>query len=319
MAGSSTTDVWAVGMFDSVKAGFQTLAEHWNGNRWTVVPTPDAGSGANALFAVLVLSPADAWAVGGYFRQTNVSLDTIQFEHTPYVLSEHWNGQMWSIVNAQNPGQASNYQQPAANPSLHTSVNVFAAVSASAPSAVWAVGHYWDGTANRTLAEYWNGQVWSVVPTPNISSEENILTGITTLSGRDAWATGIATLGRIKSTLIEHWNGKAWTVSPGVNIRGENNMLFGVAARSAVNVWVVGQYYSPSDKKWPFTSGGPLAEYWNGQSWQIATTQKVGGTGFANVFNSATLAGTAIWVAGSRDSASVHAGLIERSVIHGIP
>ena len=40
----SPSDVWVVGDQESTRGIFQTLAEHWNGATWTVVPTPDPGS-----------------------------------------------------------------------------------------------------------------------------------------------------------------------------------------------------------------------------------------------------------------------------------
>lgn len=39
-ASVSANDVWAVGQ-TTAATGFQTLAEHWDGTAWTVVPTPN--------------------------------------------------------------------------------------------------------------------------------------------------------------------------------------------------------------------------------------------------------------------------------------
>jgi hypothetical protein len=36
----SGSDVWAVGTFTDSLGNYQTLAEHWNGSSWSVVPTP---------------------------------------------------------------------------------------------------------------------------------------------------------------------------------------------------------------------------------------------------------------------------------------
>src|SRR4051812_23707131 len=57
----SRTDGWAVGQGDVY---WKTLAERWNGRRWSRVPTPDVGRKINFLEAVAVLSATDAWAVG---------------------------------------------------------------------------------------------------------------------------------------------------------------------------------------------------------------------------------------------------------------
>src|SRR5436305_5806569 len=62
---TSKTDAWAVGYANSQGAD-RTLAMHWNGSRWTRVPTPNPGSSCDTdrLFAVEIVSPSDAWAVG---------------------------------------------------------------------------------------------------------------------------------------------------------------------------------------------------------------------------------------------------------------
>ena len=52
----SANDVWAVGYFDDLTGPIQirrTLIEHWNGTSWTVVPSPNAGTGDNWLTALV--------------------------------------------------------------------------------------------------------------------------------------------------------------------------------------------------------------------------------------------------------------------------
>ena len=39
----SRSDVWVVGDQESGNGMFETLAEHWDGHAWSVVPTPDPG------------------------------------------------------------------------------------------------------------------------------------------------------------------------------------------------------------------------------------------------------------------------------------
>jgi len=57
-------DVWAVG-YSGLLA--RTLAEHWNGSTWTIVPTSDvsvAANSTNVLRAVAGARNVDLWAVG---------------------------------------------------------------------------------------------------------------------------------------------------------------------------------------------------------------------------------------------------------------
>src|SRR5215469_6280943 len=61
------------------------------------VPSPNAGSGANALFGVSAIASNDVWAVGEF---SSVSAGQ--------TLVEHWNGVSWSVVASPNVGSGSN-------------------------------------------------------------------------------------------------------------------------------------------------------------------------------------------------------------------
>jgi hypothetical protein len=77
----SPSAAWAVGSYLQARGGSShDLALHWNGQRWTRIPTP-AGDG---LTAVTVISRTDAWAVG----------DTGSAGLTPDIL--HWDGGQWT-------------------------------------------------------------------------------------------------------------------------------------------------------------------------------------------------------------------------------
>jgi hypothetical protein len=62
---TSARSAWAVGEVITGNAS-QTFVLHWNGTRWRRVPSPNPGGTANnnALTAVAIRSPANAWAVG---------------------------------------------------------------------------------------------------------------------------------------------------------------------------------------------------------------------------------------------------------------
>jgi hypothetical protein len=44
----------------------QTIIEQWNGTSWSIVSSPNPGSGNNILGAVAATSANDVWAVGGF-------------------------------------------------------------------------------------------------------------------------------------------------------------------------------------------------------------------------------------------------------------
>lgn len=100
----ASNDVWAVG-FDrgatspnSAVAG-QTLIEHWNGTRWSVVSAPSPSSvNGNALWGVTALRADDVWAVGSVDGVLDTSAST-----TPLVA--HWDGSTWVQVSAPGNGQ----------------------------------------------------------------------------------------------------------------------------------------------------------------------------------------------------------------------
>src|SRR5437868_5149763 len=82
-------DGWAVGFVSDPDTTEHTLAEHWNGTRWSATRSPDGTSGSQ-LAAVAAVSSKDVWAVG---RQ-NSNLST----EANATLIEHWNGTAWSSV-----------------------------------------------------------------------------------------------------------------------------------------------------------------------------------------------------------------------------
>ena len=77
---SSRDDVWAVG--DLTRAATRKgFVEHWDGTRWSIVPTPHV-QGQTAFVAVSANSVADVWLVGS----RTLSGGAIE------PLVEHWDG-----------------------------------------------------------------------------------------------------------------------------------------------------------------------------------------------------------------------------------
>jgi hypothetical protein len=87
VSAASANDIWAVGTINASPTGCgpqhcTTVAMHWNGSTWTVIPTPNPSSTyLNALLGVAVIGGDDVWAVG-----SNDFQDT---------LITHWNGSYW--------------------------------------------------------------------------------------------------------------------------------------------------------------------------------------------------------------------------------
>src|SRR5207237_100577 len=135
-----------------------TLAEHWDGSAWTIVPSLNPGSARNYFYGLAAVSPNDIWAVGYYWNGSGPFL----------TLTEHWNGSAWSVVSSPNPG-------PGAN-----DFNRLYAVSAVSSGDVWAVGWYRSSGVgvDKTLTEHWNGSAWSLVSSPNAGISDDELYGV---------------------------------------------------------------------------------------------------------------------------------------------
>lgn len=264
---SSTTDAWAVGIqFKNANTIIDTLAQRWNGQHWTVVPTPSPHNNVDILSSVVDISSGNAWAVGYGQGSSGVSR----------ALIEHFNGTNWSVVPAANDSN-----------SVEDSLAAVAAVSANN---VWAVGSHFDTAigGNDGLIEHWTGSAWSIVPSPIVSINLN---SVVALSATDIWAGSSAvTTG---STTLEHWNGQSWSLVSGPGVSNASNTISGLAATSGNDVWAVG------------TSRGfgrrvptlPLIEHWNGQSWSIVSSPKL--STFAGFLSGVTaLSSTDAWAVG---------------------
>src|SRR6266576_2778360 len=80
-------DVWAAGVsYNTERTLGSTLIEHWNGSRWSVVPSPNSSASVNKINAIAAVSASDVWAVGTAPTSTDTAL----------IL--HWNGTAWSVV-----------------------------------------------------------------------------------------------------------------------------------------------------------------------------------------------------------------------------
>ena len=211
----SSTDVWAVGQYDGPSGFLRTLVEHWNGQQWSVIPSPNVGTHNNRLHGVAAISATDVWAVGEFLDPNG----------TAHSVIEHWNGQRWTIVTF----------------SLRPSVlNAISAVSATD---IWAVGQ----VMTSTLTEHWDGAAWRIVPSPNPSTNNNILSGVASVSASNVWAVGAVITSGPSLTLIEHWNGARWSVVPSPNPSANLNFLSGAAADPRTGLtWAVGTFFTDS-------------------------------------------------------------------------
>jgi hypothetical protein len=227
-----------------------TFAEHWNGTRWAIQPTPDlSGYQSSGLFAVSCSSARACTAVGA--AATTAKMVT---------LAERWNGHRWSIQPTRNP---------AGNPTSQ-----LVSVSCQSTRGCTAAGSSVTTAGTQvTLAERWNGTKWAVQATANpagfVFAE---LSAASCSSARSCVAVGSYGLSSapygVTEVLVEVWNGTKWRLQPApspappVGVHSGSGLL-AVSCTSPRACSAAGFYTSRS------VVVVPLAERWNGGRWSI--------------------------------------------------
>jgi hypothetical protein len=258
VAGSSASDVWAVGKEYFNKASYGALIEHYNGSAWSLVSAP-APSYLGYLSGVTSLSPSNAWAVGGLYN-----------DGPEGPLVEHYNGTAWSITpTASVPG------------------GILTAVTAVSASDIWAIGS--AANAGTGIVMNYNGTSWTQTSVPAPSGTDWDLTGISADSASDVWATGytynvLDTADGVQP-IVEHYNGTSWTLTylpipSGFTYAAMANVL----AISSTDIWATG--YSTTST--PGAVDTALFEQFNGTSWTVEPAPSLSGyslgfDGLANV------------------------------------
>jgi hypothetical protein len=95
----------------------------------------------------------------------------------------------------------------------------------------------------------------------------NALYGISCLKWTQCYAVGSRVAGNAANfrALAEEWNGRRWKVtSMPQPVTESRSLATAISCRSARRCVATGYHYSPSGSGY-----APLAEYWNGKSWQI--------------------------------------------------
>lgn len=220
-------DCLAVGL----RGSGATVAEHWNGRKWSVLATKRDG----LLGAVTCPGSGNCTAVGQ--------------SGSGKALAEHWNGKTWSVQATASPNAFS----PLVGVSCHPAGTCLAVGTTSA-----------NASTQAPLAEQWTGTKWSNVhaidPSPGDLAE---LDSVSCVSATDCVAVGDAgpTSGSSVSALAEQWNGTSWTILTTPN-PATFSALDSVSCTSASHCVAVG-----GDAATATGSIRPLVEVWNGSTW----------------------------------------------------
>jgi hypothetical protein len=259
-------DVWTVGAhYVGYYRPRSTVAQHWDGQTWTTVETPNPGRGQNALYAASGTGSDDVWAVGYFWNNTG---------GPEKLLAEHWDGSAWSVVHVEQPDFTEHH---------HSRCELYDVV-AIAPDDAWAVGFTFNGGPGA-LTEHWDGSRWSIVDSPHDVLQP---TAVAASGPDDVW---VGTFAQSSSHAITwHWNGAAWQSIPGPTIRGARDVsLTDVVALSPNDAWAAGDWDDDT------ATDHALLLHWDGEAWKVQhpphpqqVWEAVSGT-----------SGTDVWVAGS--------------------
>ncbi len=272
---TSATACTAVGDYarEPAEVGL-TLAERWNGKKWTIEPTPNpAGRNLSTLTGVSCTSSTTCMAIGSASKDSQPRPEV--------ALAERWNGRKWAIVATPAPAGLV--------------VSDLSSVSCSSATSCVAVGSY-DSTRSGgsfALVEGWNGKKWAYALPPNPKGPctahlppykpgctvDSEFLGVSCTSVKACTAVGQYVPFSLESdappgALAEDWNGTTWTLESAASPKGRTKYiqpppLDAVSCTSAKACTAVGQYVNNSG------ISETLAEGWNGTKWVIDSTPKI--------------------------------------------
>jgi len=269
-------NAWTVGIVNIGLGNTNQVIEHFNGTKWSISPGPKfLPSDQPALESVTALSPSDMWAAGFILTNNGQSL---------FPLFEHYDGTSWTAFET-----------------TFGNATIFG-VSADATNDVWAVGTV---AQFQTFVEHYDGNTWSVVPSPNPGLGFNVLFGVVALAPDNVWAAGYFTeqvnSTRPAKTLIEHWDGASWKIVPSPNIGPhsvyQSNQLYEITAVSADDVWAFGSFFAADGSGQQST----LVLHWDGTSWKIVPSPNPVNSSFrADILFGGTVIPTGdLWIVGN--------------------
>lgn len=280
----STNDCFAVGGSLPPSNSDRSLIEHWDGKRWSIMPSPNAsGPGADVLIRVSCATDTSCFAVG-LVTITDAKING---------LLEHWNGLRWSLMTLPAPKVGT---WTTDGPS---SVSCFSPTDCFVVSTAYSKGNFY------TFVERWNGTRWSIVASPNVTADTE-LSDVACPKANSCFAVGRYFTASATKTLVEHWNGTRWSIVASPNGASDSE-LGGVACPRANSCFAVGTSSTTSH-------GKTLVEHWNGARWSIMTSPTPPGSGAAGLWevtcpNTSSCFAIGSW---SKDPFGLGSTLVER-------
>jgi hypothetical protein len=264
----SSTDAWAVGVEPNPSQYLTaTLAEHWDGNQWSIVTTPSVSAPTVQLNSIAAVNSGDIWAAG-YSDDPNCLCGQ--------TVIEHWDGNSWTRLKTPNPGVA----------------DYLTGITAISATDVWAVGYGWiSNFTELPLILHYNGATWKVSNTSQLQFGQ--LSSVFARATNDVWAVGwTGQIPNVKALTL-HWNGASWTRAAFPTESGGWIALKSVSGVATNDVWAVGDYQF-------FDINGGLSlsarsYHWDGTRW---TAVIVGLSGYSFLGSVSAVASKDVWAVG---------------------
>lgn len=216
---------------------------------WTMqTPVAPVGASDSALTGTACESTTFCMAVG----IDDGGLDSSFVQVTPGAFSELWNGAGWV---------AQPLAQPTSGAASLTGVSCVSTTSCVGVGFV--VG---SGSAQKPLAETWNGTSWAVQPAATLAASGD-LAHVSCVSPTSCVAVGYGfrRLG-VAAPLVEIWNGQSWRAESTPKVGKFNIGAFRAVSCAGPNdCTAVGSYlvHRLDDDM------GTLAEHWDGVRWRV--------------------------------------------------
>ncbi|MCA9321646.1 MAG: hypothetical protein KDB53_12975 [Planctomycetes bacterium] len=258
-------EAWAVGYYRLPNFETHTLAMHWDGTSWTIVPTPSpspypGGTTIAELHAVEARGPNDVWAAGNYVTPgAPGAISPIG----PQVLILHWDGNTWSQVTT-----------PLTPPGT-TGAGVLDMVSLT-PTDLLFVGNWITATSglsiNTAMAMHWDGTSFQFDSTPVVASGSvtHQYRTVTATDPANVWAAGRVGNGSACGLprILDRWAASGWTTQTTPAI-GLTHCLEAIEAVSPTDVWAVGSANIGGTL-------GPVVMHFDGTAWSTVPTPAFG-------------------------------------------
>jgi hypothetical protein len=230
VADLSSNDVWAVGAWPARSQYLtDTLAEHWNGTKWSIVHTPQPGTPTAQLNSITAVGSNAVWSAGFSENPACICGQTIV---------DFWNGSAWSRLKTPNPGIA----------------DFLSGISAVSAKEIWAVGNEWPNQQySEALILGWNGAQWTSFSLNQY--QYGTLYSVYAPAHDDAWAFGLYDDGVM---LALHWDGKSWTQ---VSFP-DTAEIVSVSGTSSTDIWAAGGSYCGA-----YCTPAAQLFHWNGSQW----------------------------------------------------